>query len=273
MNLLRRHPVGTFLVVTIGFTWTALVVSLLAGWDLMPAKLAELIVLVGTATLVTAWTGGRAAVRRLFAGVVKWRLGVGVYLLVLAAVPALTLLIAAATGTLRAPPGGWVVMIGTYLLFAVVFGALLGNVWEETAWAGFVQQRLMSRRGLLIGSLLTAIPFALIHLPLAFEERGLKGTTWGQAAATWAFLLGTAPFVRYLVGMLLVDTGGSLLAVGLLHGSWNASSQLAAADGGWQFIPAVIVLTLLVAGHRLLRIRAAAGGRSGHADWRTAAAV
>jgi membrane protease YdiL (CAAX protease family) len=273
MNILRRHPVATFLVITIGFTWTALVVSLLAGWDLTPAKLAELVVLVGTATLVTAWTGGRAAVRRLFAGVVKWRIGVGIYLLVLAAVPVLTLLIAAATGTLRSPPGGWPAMIGIYLLFAVVFGALLGNVWEETAWAGFVQKRLMSRHGLLVGSLLTAIPFALIHLPLAFEEHGLKATTWGQAAATWALLIGAAPFVRYLVGMLLIDTGGSLLAVGLLHGSWNASSQLAAADGGWQFIPAVVVLTLLVAGYRLLRVRTVAGGRSGHVDTRTAAAV
>ena len=131
----------------------------------------------------------------------------------------------------------------------------------------------MSRRGLLVGSLLTAIPFALIHLPLAFEEHGLKATTWGQAAATWALLIGAAPFVRYLVGMLLIDTGGSLLAVGLMHGSWNASSQLGAADGGWQFIPAVVVLTLLVAGYRLLRVRTVAAGRSGHVDTHTAAAV
>ena len=35
---------------------------------------------------------------------------------------------------------------------------------------------------------------------------------------------GRAPFFRYLIGMVLVDTGGSLLAAGLLHASFNAAS-------------------------------------------------
>jgi hypothetical protein len=38
---------------------------------------------------------------------------------------------------------------------------------------GFAQTRLVGEHGLLRGSPLAAIPFALIHLPLAFEERGL----------------------------------------------------------------------------------------------------
>jgi membrane protease YdiL (CAAX protease family) len=60
----------------------------------------------------------------------------------------------------------------------LVFGALTANLWEESVWAGFVQRRLMERRGLLTGSLLTALPFFLIHLPLAYENDGWKGTTW-----------------------------------------------------------------------------------------------
>ena len=59
-------------------------------------------------------------------------------------------------------------------------------------------------------------------------------------------LVCVAPFLRYLAGTLLADTGGSVLAVALLHASFNASGHLTAAAGGWQFIPALLILTLLV---------------------------
>ena len=45
---------------------------------------------------------------------------------------------------------------------------LLINMWEETAWAGVVQTRLEQRHGLVKAALLTAVPFALIHMPLHF---------------------------------------------------------------------------------------------------------
>jgi membrane protease YdiL (CAAX protease family) len=124
-------------------------------------------------------------------------------------------------------------------------------VWEETAWAGFAQTRLMERHGLLRGSLLTAIPFALIHLPLAFEQHGLGGTSGRDLAITWAVLIVSAPFMRLLMGMTLVDTGGSVLVVAILHASVNASGQLAAVHGWWPSTVAMVVLTLLVAALRL----------------------
>lgn len=49
-----------------------------------------------------------------------------------------------------------------------------------------------------------------------------------------------------------MDTGGSVLAVALLHASFNASGSMA-ATGGWQNIPAMIVLTLLVVAYRRRR--------------------
>ena len=47
----------------------------------------------------------------------------------------------------------------------------------------------MAARGLLLGSLLTAVPFFLIHLPLAFEVNGWKGTTWQDAFVDWGLIL------------------------------------------------------------------------------------
>ena len=172
-----RYPVMTLCVVAIGLTLPLQMALLLAGLDVFPGKLAELVFLTGTAALITAWADGRGAVRRLFGGLTRWRIGVGRWLLVVLAMPVLTVGVAAATGTLRAPAHGWV-REGLLFLLLFVLIALTASLWEETAWSGFVQRRLMNRHGLLIGSLLTAVPFGIIHLPLAFEGDGWAGTTW-----------------------------------------------------------------------------------------------
>jgi uncharacterized protein len=139
-------------------------------------------------------------------------------------------------------------MTVTYLLTGLVGGALLTNVWEEAAWAGFVQQRLMDRRGLLVGSVLTAVPFVLIHVPGTFQN-----TPAAVAVIQVGALAVLAPFFRYLIGAVFIDTGGSILAVGVLHASFNATGTLSAADGGWQFLPALLVLVGVVALSRRLR--------------------
>jgi membrane protease YdiL (CAAX protease family) len=141
-------------------------------------------------------------------------------------------------------------MTGTYLFTGVVLGALSTNLWEEAAWGGFVQDRLMRRHGPLAGSLLIAVPFVLIHVPGAFQN-----TSPGVAVVDIAAIAVLAPFLRYLIGMVLLDTAGSVLAVGLMHASFNASGRLSAAHGGWQFLPALAALTVLVAGYRSMQER------------------
>ena len=249
-----KRPITTLCVVAIGLTLPLQTALLLAGLNVFPGKLAELVFLLGTAVLITSWIGGRSAVRRLFSGLTKWRIGTGRAAVVLLAMPILTIGVGAATGTLHRPDNGWVVELLTYLALLALI-ALTASLWEETAWSGFVQLRLMGRHGLLKGSMLTAIPFGLIHLPLAFEANGWAGTTWSEAFVNWAFLLGALPFLRYIIGVLLVDTKGSVLAAALLHASFNASGALSVVPAGWQSVPALIILTLLVTVHRRLRGR------------------
>jgi uncharacterized protein len=76
----------------------------------------------------------------------------------------------------------------------------------------------------------------------------------------WALIALAAPFFRYLVGTQLIDTGGSVLAVGLLHASFNASGQMTAIPGGWQNIPAMIIVTLAVIAYRRYRGRLVSQG-------------
>ena len=254
------RPVTTLCLVVIGVSLPLLTGLLVAGVDLLPGKLAELLLLIGTATLITAWSGGRPAVRRLFGGLTRWRIGAGRWVVVAVAMPVLTVGVAAVTGTLHRPENGWAREAVTYVVLLLLI-ALTASLWEETAWSGFVQRRLVDRHGLLAGSLLTAVPFGLLHLPLAFEADGWAGTSWSEAFVNWAFLLGALPFLRYLIGMLLVDTRGSVLAAAVLHASFNASGALSVVPDGWQGVPALVVLTAMVALHRRLRGRSLVEGR------------
>jgi uncharacterized protein len=254
-RLTRHRPITMFLIIVLGLSLPVDAALLASGQDISPGILLSVVLLLGGATLVTALSEGRDGVRRLFAGVIRWRMGLVRFAVLVTAIPLLTLLVAAVTGTLTSPPDGWLNLVGSYLFRTFIFGLLLVNLWEETAWGGFMQSRLMARRGLLIGSLLTAIPFFVIHIPNAFAEEGLKNTSLEEAAVNLSLIALVAPFFRYLLGTQLIDSGGSILAIGLLHSSFNAAGQLSAVAGDWQYIPAMIVLTLAVIGYRRLRGR------------------
>ena len=131
-------------------TLAAQAVSLLNGWSVTPAKILELALLLGLATLLTARIGGRREVRRLFGGLTRWRIGLPTTLLVLVAMPVLRWLSRQSPAPCRTSRVGGPRSSCLYLLF-LLYGAVTANLWEETVWSGFIQRRLMDRHGLLIG--------------------------------------------------------------------------------------------------------------------------
>src|SRR5919112_1223479 len=249
-----RRPVLAFCVFAVGLSVSLIAALLIADVSIIPGKAAQLVIVPGAALLITAWISGRAGVRRLLVSMLRWRIGIARWLLVLVALPVLTLAIAAATGTLEAPPEGWLNIATTYLLTLLVV-LVTANLLEEMAWTGFVQTELMAQHGLLRGALLTAVPVLAIHLPLSYETNGLYRTRWEDALLNWGLLLVALLFFRYLAGVLMIDTKGSVLAVGVLHASFNASGGMDVVPAGWQYVPAVILLTVLVAAYRALRGR------------------
>ena len=245
--LVTRHPLLSFVVPAIAATWAVQLTFLALGLPLFPALVIELVILVTAAVTVTRHLTGRPGFRPLVAGALRWRFGIGWYALVVLSMPAVTLAVAWASGTLDAARTELAGAALSFAFLAVVYGAVLGNVWEELAWTGFLQSRLMDRRGLFVGSMITAVPFALIHLPLIFEADGLGGTSPREFGLGVLILVGAAPFLRYLIGIVYTRTGRSLLAVALLHGSFNASSSSALHDGDWQYVVAMAVLSSVVA--------------------------
>jgi membrane protease YdiL (CAAX protease family) len=236
------NPVLAFVSIALGLGWVLLSIPAVTGLPPEPFLLVTCYAgLMGTALVLTRRSHG--SVRDLLRDVLRWRFGIGRWLVILFAMPLLTAGVAALTGTLVRPSVPlWLVAL-SYLAQVLLLGALLFNIPEEIGWSGFVQTRLMHRYGLLGGSLRTAALFVGIHLPLLFGA----GWTWRSVGVSAAALIAAAPFFRYLLGMHLLDTRYSLLAVGIQHAAFNASGALAFVHGGWQYLPAMAVLTLAMA--------------------------
>jgi len=245
------HPVGSFSAIAFTLGWPLLTIR--TTTDFAPALVGyayTYIALLGSALIVTWAADGGPAVTRFLSRFLIWRLGAGRWALVVLALPTLTVAVAAASGTLNIAGHGWAYVAGGFLLQTFVFGALEVNLAEEGAWSGLVQTRLADRSGLLGGALRTAPLFVVMHVPLQFTD----GWTWTSVAGGVVVLAVIAPFFRYVIGETHEATSGSLLAAGVLHASFNASGTLGFA-GGWQFLPALLLLALGLAVARGLRGR------------------
>jgi CAAX protease family protein len=247
--LARRHPIALYLTIVFGLGYPLMLLPVLAGRGVIPgaslpamigldlerasALMMVFLALFPAALIVSALEGGRPAVLALLRRMGRWRIGAGWWVFVLLALPAATVIIALILGDTFRPPtlSSLAVELGGFLA-----GFLAVNFWEESSWAGFMQTRLERRYNLYLAALLTAIPFAAIHMPLQL----LNGTPSALDLLThFALLTVLAVVVRSFFGLVLRGAGNSLLAVGVAHTIFNRSNN---TDG--------IAAKLLVGSHR-----------------------
>lgn len=159
------------------------------------------------------------------------------------ALPCLSWTTAAVLGGAR--PLTWS-LLGPYVLDLLI-GAVVINIWEEMAWTGFAQRRAMVRWGTTGGSLVTAVFFTGIHLPLAID--GVHSAA--QVVFNISLVAGAAVALRLLIGRVDAWTGRSLLAVGVLHSSFNATEILLEPGHDWvRIVVAIAFAVVLVASGR-----------------------
>ena len=108
-------------------------------------------------------------------------------------------------------------------LLTCMVAFLLINLWEEAAWAGFLQTRLERRHNFFLAAALTGIPFAAIHMPLQVITGEVRSAV--DFAVGFALLMVLVVFVRALFGMVLRGAVNSLLLVGLTHAMFNRSNN------------------------------------------------
>jgi membrane protease YdiL (CAAX protease family) len=253
------------LVIALGLSWLLFSIPVLAFRGVIPgadlpvevfALASTLLILLPTALWVTSITDGRAGVRALFARVFRWRFGIGWWLVVLFGLPVIALALGLIFGgSLHTADLGLVLIkqLGSIVLAIVVI-----NLWEETVWAGFFQTRLEARFNFVISAVLTALPFAGVHVPLLLLDDQVSALSMLTGIAG-LIILGIV--VRLLMGVTMRAAADSVLAVGVLHQIFDASnnngalvdSLLDGADAGNMTQLAAVFLTVLIAGWLLWR--------------------
>jgi len=179
----------------------------------------------------------------------RWRVGVGWWLLVLAGLPLLSVGIALLLGDSMAS-----IDPVRLLVSQLVFGAanfVLVNIWEETAWAGVVQTRLERRHNIVVAALITAIPLGFARWPLAF----FGPVTAASVPIGLAIYIVFGVIFRPMLAVVMRGARNSILLVAVMHTVFNRTNNdtgiaagLLTGDTRQLAVPlAAIVLTVATA--------------------------
>src|SRR4051812_15819168 len=149
LGLVRRHPVAALLILTFGLTWLLEIPRVLDARGELPFAFPVLgVILMGwmpglAAIIVALATGGRAAVKSLFARVLIWRVGWSWYVLVSGGTAALWLSAVLLTPVfhgsgLHLPDVSLDLLLGLLISFVLLF--VINS--EELVWRGSMLPRL-----------------------------------------------------------------------------------------------------------------------------------
>lgn len=276
---MKRRPLLWYFALSCAISWTLWLPRIASeqGWAawFVPAwwHYAGAAGPIAAALIVASRTEGRGAVRELFAQFHPQRATGGWMLF---AVLSPVVLFAVAAVGVRATEGGWpayaevartqnLPALGlplTFLVHLVTFG--LG---EETGWRGFALPRLQTQHSAMTATALLTVGWGLWHVPSFFENPAYMALG-AMDLVGWAIgLFLGAVFLTWLYN----STSGSLLAIVVWHGVFNALITSQAAPG----LVAAVMTTgvmlmaigaLLAAGPRHLR---GLSRRAGPRQWRT----
>lgn len=228
-SMARRHPLMFFFVLAFAFSWVVWAPAVfLARGPSEPRTLAAFFHLAGglgpmvSAFVITALAGGSAGVRELLGRVLRWRVGLGWWLVAVAGPAILFLLAAVISGLLF---GGWP-ELGEFgrseeFAFLGLFPYWVANIifygfGEEVGWRGFALPRLQTgRRSALTAALILSLFWATWHIPLFSFVMGYM--SMGLVAIPgWFFSIVTG---SVLLAWIYNSTGGSVLIVAIFHGT------------------------------------------------------
>jgi uncharacterized protein len=209
-SLVRRSPLVSFFVLTYALSWG--LGALFAGVPLIaPDRLFGAGPLVA-ALLVAAVAEGRAGLRDLGRRLVRWRVGLRWYAVVLV----LPVVLVGVTVALIPMFGGTALdwtkrpeLAPTALLLVILLLVPLAvPLGEEVGWRGFALPRLLAVRSPLTATLILGVIWSLWHLPVVLDKPDLRVPA--------PFFLAVIP-LAVLFTWLFLHTRGSLLIAVLFH--------------------------------------------------------
>jgi membrane protease YdiL (CAAX protease family) len=226
-QLLRDRPRVAFFILTFAIAWGIwLPVGFLAPKYLLLAIIPGAWAPSLAAIVLTAASDGGTGVRRYLGGLLRWRVGLGWWLVVLFGAAAvayaavgLSALMGGKVPPLSLPPGvrrdAWPLVIPIAFLVNIFLG---GPLAEDLGWRGYILPKLRERTDTLTASLVIGVAWAFWHAPLFLFPQG-AGVV-GHIAFPWFALLTTAWSV--LMGWVYVNTRSILMPV-LFHAAMNTT--------------------------------------------------
>ena len=246
-RFVTRYPVSTYFVLAFAISWGGFV--LVVGPDGFPGTGSQFDALLPfvasamlagpavAALLLTSFLSGKAGLRELLSGLLRWRVPARWYLVALLTAPVLAAAVLFAlslTSPIFTAPSKAAV-----LLAGITAG--LTTVLEEVGWTGFTVPRLRRRYSVVATGLILGVVWGAWHL-----LQGLwVGGTYAGSIPVAVFvplnlLAGTSQLTAYRVLMVWVhDRTGSLLVATLMHASLTASIIFI-------FTPAATGLSMLI---------------------------
>jgi membrane protease YdiL (CAAX protease family) len=247
------RPLRSFFILAYFFSWCAFIPLALAKQGII-ASVPAWLHLAGafgpmlSAVMVTAFTSGIAGLKELFGRMLRWRIGVGWWLVALFS-PICLFMVSAlinyfVTGTwldfsrfghiAEFPRLTW---WAGWLVWTLTFG--LG---EETGWRGFALPRLQKRSTANKATWILGLMWAAWHIPTFFYNYEL--TVMSVLAFTVGILSGAV-----ILTWLYNSTSGSLLAVIVWHGAYNTVVAGASGEAA-ALVTASIILAAILISHR-----------------------
>ena len=209
---LARHPLLTFTVLTFVLSWLPVIPYALG---VFPAPLLASGPFLA-AIVTVAVVGGRKGLRAYFRRLIRWRVGVGWYVVAFLAPVAGWGLVAYVNVLLGAPAPTPAQLAGWSLIVTATLGFLInpfGGAWEEPGWRGYALPLLLRRHSALVGSAVLGVMWAFWHVPLF-----LTGIIpWPDAALVFA--------LSFVFTAIYLRTAGSVLIAFLLHASINGAGE------------------------------------------------
>lgn len=222
LALTRRHPLIVFFALVFVLTWSIQVPWIAGQNGRLPFQVPlPFVLLMGwmpglAAIIVTGATSGKAGIRRLLGRIIRWRVGIGWYLVVLGFVVTFPL----ASQALDPVSGGTGIHLPALSTDLLVGGAVTFLIYfvvnsEEVAWRGFALTHLQPRHSALAASLIVGTIEGFFHLPYFF-----KPDTGQAAAGVPAFVVGSMGGAIVFT-WLFNNTRGSVLLPMLFHSLIN----------------------------------------------------
>jgi uncharacterized protein len=245
---MRKYPIVWFYILAFSISWLGMISVVLVSRGIAPSYRPYFLVLsifyaIGpalAAAIVSQVTYGKRGVGDLLKGLIRWRVDLVWYILVvLGSVGLLTLAqvvtkLLGLTVTITAPQVNL-----SIFAFGVNF---LANTCEEIGWRGFALPHLQKRYNALIATLIVGTLWALWHLPLVF----LVGNPMSEYPFLWFIIIVTNAFIYTWI---YNSTKGSIVLVALFHGSLNIVNAFITgvspvADALLNCVVAIVLITV-----------------------------